>query len=501
MPLKPIVLIGEQKKVLFLPPIEPIQIKGVAGSGKTTVALYRAKHLIETQNNLFEETKVAIFTFNTTLTAYIEAIKSQISGGYQKDSDEIIKRTNPGLNVKVINFHKWAYKFLTEKGISAFIDLKTFKGFQTATVCKYVSKLLNENPTNNVLKKRTEFFLEEISWMKGKLFTEKNDYLDSPRTGRGTTDRVTKPDREFIWIIFDGYNSDLKASGKLDFDDYAIRCLEEIQKDKAFVAPFTHIIVDEAQDLSKAQILTISKIVSDTTRSISIIADAAQRIYKSGFSWTEVGIEVRGNRTLSLKKNYRNTEAISLAATSLLNHDPDQSEFTMAEPARKGGHKPQVANFNSWSEESTYILAELGKLNYKNELTVMLHRDWNGMKNIQSLLSGKGIQCEIINESSIINFENGKIKICTLSSVKGLEFDNVFVTDVSEGVIPFPSGFNDENDDIQISTERRLLYTSMTRAREKLFLTSNGNPSRYLLEIDASLVDKVGTLNSSTLTP
>lgn len=53
--LKKITLKGEQKKVLFLPPTNPIQIKGVAGSGKTTVALYRAKHLLETQTNLFKE--------------------------------------------------------------------------------------------------------------------------------------------------------------------------------------------------------------------------------------------------------------------------------------------------------------------------------------------------------------------------------------------------------------------------------------------------------------
>lgn len=68
--LKKIILKGEQKRVLFLPPTKPIQIKGVAGSGKTTVALYRAKHLLETQNTLFKEAKIAIFTFNKTLAAY-----------------------------------------------------------------------------------------------------------------------------------------------------------------------------------------------------------------------------------------------------------------------------------------------------------------------------------------------------------------------------------------------------------------------------------------------
>jgi DNA helicase IV len=99
--LKEIKLIGEQKKVLFLPPQNPIQIKGVAGSGKTTVALYRAKHLLETQSNLFQEAKIVIFTFNKTLAAYIKAVSPLISGGYNKDSDIIEPFSKKGLNVDI----------------------------------------------------------------------------------------------------------------------------------------------------------------------------------------------------------------------------------------------------------------------------------------------------------------------------------------------------------------------------------------------------------------
>jgi superfamily I DNA/RNA helicase len=116
MALKPIILKGEQKRVLFLQVTEPIQIKGVAGSGKTTVALYRAKHLLDTQSNLFQEAKVAIFTYNKILVKYINAITPHISGGYQADSDKI-KATKPkGINVFVTNFHKWAFTFIKANG-------------------------------------------------------------------------------------------------------------------------------------------------------------------------------------------------------------------------------------------------------------------------------------------------------------------------------------------------------------------------------------------------
>ena len=78
---------------------------------------------------------------------------------------------------------------------------------------------------------------------------------------------------------------------------------------------------------------------------------------------------------------------------------------------------------------------------------------------------------------------------CTMSSVKGLEFDHVFLCDVNDNLVPYPPGFTDDNDELHISTERRLVYTCMTRARHTLHLISTGTPSRYLAEIDRAKVE------------
>lgn len=72
---------------------------------------------------------------------------------------------------------------------------------------------------------------------------------------------------------------------------------------------------------------------------------------------------------------------------------------------------------------------------------------------------------------------------------------------MNDDVIPYPPGFNDADDEFHISTERRLLYTSMTRARERLFLVSSGTPTRYLLEIDADLLERVGNTSSPKIVP
>ncbi|WP_196892156.1 3'-5' exonuclease [Aureivirga marina] len=485
--LKKITLTGEQKQILFLPPKNPIQIKGVAGSGKTTVALYRAKHLLETQQNLFNKAKVIIFTFNKTLAEYINAVKPYINGGYQKDSDELIKRSPIGLDIQVINFHSWAFKFLNLP------FGKTLFQNQQIDIIKEI--LLSLNYLNsNILKKSPEFFQEEISWMKGKVFLNKSEYIESSRVGRGTTDRVTKKDKEFVWIVYEKYNSILKAKGNYDFDDYALLALKKINSISNFQKPFTHIIIDEAQDLNKAQILTISKLVSSETNSLSIIADAAQRIYKSGFTWKEVGLELRG-RSKSFKKNYRNTIEIAKAANSLLDKEEDREDFTEIEYSYRKGKKPILGVFSTYDEQFEYLESQLTDLKEKDDLnsTVILHRNNKGVNQLRYFLNQNGFPTELIKSKDGVDYNSTNIKLCTMSSIKGLEFNNVFITDLNDDIIPSNEGFIDDNDEFHISTERRLLYTCMTRAKNKLFLLSSNilNFSRYLDEIDEDLIDNI----------
>ena len=497
--LKPIKLTGEQKNVLFLPPKNPIQIKGVAGSGKTTVALYRAKHLLETQTNLFQEAKIIIFTYYRTLANYINKISPYVTGGYQKGNDEMKPTSKVGLNVQITNFHRWAFSFIERNGfpLRKQIIKNGFIKTEWKTITSEEKLLLIERAKNkfsyNITTKSVEFFKEEISWIKGKLFTNKAEYLKAKRMGRGTTDRVTKKDKEHIWDVYREYQDLLKKLDKIDFDDYAIIALNLIENNQNFTPPYTHIIIDEAQDLNKAQILVISKLVSPETNSITIIADAAQRIYKSGFTWKEVGINVRGGRTIEFKKNYRNSVQIARAALSLLENEPDKSEFTKIEAALKGEEKPKIGLFNTEKEQYDFLLAELNKLKESNKLfsTVILHRRRFGVETIHKILKNNGFETEIINSNSNVNYENNTLKICTMSSIKGLEFNNVFIIDLNEGIFPHPEGFTDENDELHISTERRLLYTSMTRARKKLYLLSSGIPSRYIYEINKKYIDLI----------
>jgi superfamily I DNA/RNA helicase len=252
------------------------------------------------------------------------------------------------------------------------------------------------------------------------------------------------------------------------------------------------MIIDEAQDLNKAQIIALSKIVSAETKSISIIADAAQRIFKSGFTWSEVGINVRGGRTIEFKKNYRSTVQIVNAAISLLQNEIDKEEFTTVETARKGEHKPILGYFSDWSEQADYLYKQILELKKTCASIVVLHRSRAGVNQINNFLISKEIETEIVYDG--VDFESSAIKICTLSSIKGLEFDGVLIIDCNDDIIPYPEGFNEEDDEFHISTERRLLYTAMTRAKNRLYLlSSSDSPTRYFSEINEKYILRIGS--------
>lgn len=98
--------------------------------------------------------------------------------------------------------------------------------------------------------------------------------------------------------------------------------------------------------------------------------------------------------------------------------------------------------------------------------------------------------------------ESGQaVSLMTIHAAKGLEFDVVFVAEMSEGIFPSDRSMQDGLKGIE--EERRLAYVAMTRAKEKLYLTDAGGfsyilqkvrtQSRFIDEIDENMVEHLGS--------
>ena len=106
---------------------------------------------------------------------------------------------------------------------------------------------------------------------------------------------------------------------------------------------------------------------------------------------------------------------------------------------------------------------------------------------------------EISLVSDIDEHKNSKdvVTLMTLHSAKGLEFDNIFITGLEEGVFPHKNSFDNN---IELEEERRLCYVGITRAKKNLYLINskqrtlfgitNYNPvSRFISEISKEYIN------------
>ena len=84
------------------------------------------------------------------------------------------------------------------------------------------------------------------------------------------------------------------------------------------------------------------------------------------------------------------------------------------------------------------------------------------------------------------------VRLSTIHLSKGLEFDNIYLAGVNEGVLPHQRSLISTDG---IEEERRLMYVAMTRARKKLVISFYGIASRFLYEIPPELIDFEGVRN------
>ena len=113
------------------------------------------------------------------------------------------------------------------------------------------------------------------------------------------------------------------------------------------------------------------------------------------------------------------------------------------------------------------------------------------------------LEVSLISDVNDYDDDKNRVSLMTVHSVKGLEFDYVFIIGLEEGVFPH---VNSLMDSAELEEERRLCYVAITRAKEKLFIVNArmrmmfghdmaNPPSRFIKEINKDLIDAVGGAN------
>ena len=243
-------------------------------------------------------------------------------------------------------------------------------------------------------------------------------------------------------------------------------------------APFTHVVVDEAQDISVPELHLLSAIAGARPNGLFFAGDIGQRIFRSPFPWKAAGVDIQG-RSRSLKVNYRTSHQIRAKSDRLL--PPRLLEVDGGEDRRLGvssvfhGPHPEIRTFQTPADESSAVGA------------------W-----IDNCLA-EGISAETIavlvrsedqrpRAGAARSASNGdEVRIGLMHDAKGREYRAVAVMACDADVIPSEERLlsaNDERDLKEIyDTERHLLYVAATRARERLWLSGCEPVSEFLEDL------------------
>jgi hypothetical protein len=454
-----------QSKLVKMNSAGAARVLGGAGTGKTVVAMHRARQLALTCP---PGKKILFTTFTTNLAADIQSLLKLLCG---QEIDQI----------EVTNLHAWARGVLQGRGIKVRTTQESAEQEADGWSDAYALDTENRFPESFY---RSEW--SEVVQAQGIL--DEAGYLRARRAGRGT--RLSREQRKQVWEVLAGYRRFLQVHGLMDPADTIREARLLLQAGKV-PQRYAAIVADEVQDFSEAELCLLRAMVPDGPNDLFLVGDAHQRIYGHKASLSRCGINVRGLRSRRLRLNYRTTQAIRLWSVAVLRGMSVDDLDEGTDDALKGYHSlrqgepPKVVHHTTEQAEATFIIDQLQTWISKQErkpsdicltarTTALLE------KRYAPLLRDAGFSVQFIKTDEP-KLDDG-VRLATMHRVKGLEFPCVLIAGVQAGTVPLElKSYADElalKD--HVDTERRLLFVAATRARDELTVTGFGGRSAFL---------------------
>lgn len=446
-----------------------VRVLGGAGTGKTVVAMHRAKWLV--QNRFTDPNDRILFTtFTRNLAVDIEANLKSICS------------TDQMRRIRVINLDAWVAEFLRQEGV----ETRILYSDETDDLWK---QAYTTAPVELGLP--LSFYQEE--WQSVVLdqgCQTLRDYLVARRTGRGT--RLSRPQRQLIWSVFEEYRNLLREKGLREPEDAMRDAAQIIAAKGAASLPFRAVIVDEAQDMSEAAFTLLRAIAGEPApNDLFIVGDPHQRIYGKVATLSRCGINIQG-RSRKLRLNYRTTDEIRRWATQVLQgmsiDDLDGGSDSLKDyRSLMHGDEPVIQGFTRFDDELSYLKQLLSSIHSTEQTlsgTCLVFRTAPLMEQYETALKNMEFPVKRIRRNQPDNPLEDGIRISTMHRVKGLQFNYVILPSLNADTIPLKAGLehcaDEASQDRFVDGERCLLHVAATRAKKQVLITYCGNPSPLL---------------------
>lgn len=436
----------------------PARVLGGAGTGKTVVAMHRARHLAR---NFFTTARDRIL-----FTTYTRNLATNIQQNLQNLCGPEIER------IDVVNLHAWVMQFLNQNGRRPVLveESESRQCWRNA-----VERTGGQLWPETFLRREWEVVIQ------GQAITDRAGYLRASRQGQLRA--LSRIQRDEIWPIFAAYRAELEGMGKIEWQD-VVREAHELLAAGTAHSPYRSIVVDESQDMTAEELRLLRSMVPEGPNDLFFVGDAHQRIYGYPVVMQQCGIYIRG-RSARLRINYRTTEEIRRWATAVLSGMPfddldGEKDVLDHYHSLLHGFAPLVRHFATLEEESAFLVQEIRSLcetAVPDTICLVARTHEQLRSHYLPLLRSAGIN-HLFLDRDTPDYVGSGIRLATMHRVKGLEFAHVLLAGVNAAYMP-PRGIATPGDDL-LQAERCLLHVAATRARETLTVTCWGTPSPLL---------------------
>ena len=467
----------EQNSVIRNTKDKTLIVSGIAGSGKTSVALHRIAFLLYKIKNLHSN-DVLIFSPNNVFTEYISNVLPELG-----ENNTMQTTFNEYLQSSINEFHgvQSFMEFLGEYYSNNKLNHELIKYKQSDQIIKDITlfvesyiknnKVLNsftENKIYNIDKKEVNEmihdryknlpFFERIDTIAEKL--SENNYKGSTKkklTYRKLIINNSNFSEDYKSIYLDFFQSDyckIRMNDKeiKEFNNKKIISYEDallfvylkcLLRGFPYEKNIKHVVIDEAQDYSILQYIIINKIFRNSN--FTILGDVNQTInpYYKYDTLDILSKLFKSSKCISLEKTYRSSPEIIDFSNKILG-------LKHVCAIRNSNKTPIIQRKNG-----DYLLKDIEYLQKKYKSTAIITRDTTSAQKLYDRIkNNSNISLLTYNSEKF----NKKLVILPAYLAKGLEFDSVIV-------------YCDENSKYQKS-DKNILYVACTRAQHELIIYS-----------------------------
>lgn len=435
----------------------PVRVLGGAGTGKTVLAMHRAKWLAE--NRTADGKKVLFTTFTKNLATDIE------------DNLKSLCSPKTMAKIEVRNLDAWVHGFMRSRKLEHKIvyDRSKDGALQAWQLALGIKDSSIDMPPDFYQQE-----LEQVVLAQG--VTTRDEYRTVRRTGRGVI--LSRAKRDAIWPVFEEYRGQL-ASRKLKEVDDAYREIASLLENEQANAsgnllPYSGIVIDETQDFGPQALKLLRAMIPRKSNDLFFVGDGHQRIYsRNRAAMSKCGIDIRG-RSRKLYLNYRTTDEIRRAAVAMLEgcevDDLDEGhDETRRYKSLSHGPAPMIINTAAIEDAIAHSIStvknwQLEDAEDRISSTCVIANSQAVRDSLARQFSLAGFATAVIDASHNLSGDPKAIHFATMHRAKGLEFDRVIVVS--------PASFL--GDPMETENLRKLIYVALTRAKREALLLVNG---------------------------